>query len=88
MYPNSDFCLKINHLATLLYVLHCQGTRCHLLRDRFRLILLMMQVGFPMQSVTSMPDPAQADPEPDGGGLSQLRVRVRFPRPQVTEQTE
>jgi hypothetical protein len=32
--------------------------------------------------------PAQVDPDPEGSGLSQFRVRVLFPEPQVREHDE
>jgi hypothetical protein len=46
------------------------------------------QVGFPLQSEVSVAKPAQVDPDPEGAGLSQFRVRVLFPEPQVREHDE
>ena len=41
-----------------------------------------------MQSVTSMADPEQGAPDPDGAGLSQSLVLVLLPAPQDAEQDE
>ena len=53
-----------------------------------RFILPIGQGGFPVQLEDSIATPGHGAPEPDLGGLLQLRVLVQVPPPQVDEQDE